>query len=266
MRSGRFMPFIAAALFTALGLDGCSGTDSIGPGGNTTSLARAFDALQGCATNVDIEQVNVMPPPFTNLAYAATPSAYISLRAGNGLHYAVFPTGKTAQAIAQDDIDLSVHDPSAALNSGTYTLAATGVCGGSGSATPHVVRLQDAFPTAFTGNQAGTVALRVIHLIPDFNGGITLSSNGSPVHGLDDLGTNNVPYAANSGVDSSHYNAGINLTGSTQLTIRTNANAVLATVPNFTFSPNHAYTLFVVGEVNPIAGGQAITVIPVQDF
>jgi len=269
MRSRRLTPFVAAAAvaLTALGLDGCSGNSSIGPSGNSTSQTRAFNGLQGCSTNIDIEQLNVTPVQFQNVAYAAVPGAYTSLRSGLGLHYAVFPTGQTSSALALADIDLIPHDPGGDPNSGTYTLAATGICGGgSGSTTPHLVRLQDAFPSAFTGSNVSTVALRVINLVPDLTGGVTLASNGSAVHGSDDAGTNNVNYAGNSGFNSSHYNAGINLAGSTQLTIRTNANAILANVPNFTFTPNHAYTLFVVGEVNPTAGGQAITVVPVQDF
>jgi hypothetical protein len=49
-------------------------------------------------------------------------------------------------------------------------------------------------------------------------------------------------------------------------TIRTNANAILATVPNFAFQPNHAYTLFVIGEVNPVGSGTPLTVVPVLDL
>ena len=270
MRSGRLTPFVAAAAaaLAVLGLDGCSGgNNSIGPSGNSTSRVRAFNGLQGCANNIDVEQLNVMPVGFTNLPYAAIPGGYTSLRAGNGLHYAIFPTGQMTGAVALADIDLLTHDPSGNANAGTYTLAAAGICSiTSGATAPHLVRLQDAFPFTFTGNNAGTVGLRVINLVPDLNGGVNLASNAASLHGSDDAGTSSVQYAGNGGLDSSHYNSGINLSGSTQLTIRTNANAVLATVPNFNFAPNHAYTLFVVGEANPTAGGQPITVVPVQDF
>src|SRR5690348_12489199 len=129
MRTGRTTLF-GAVLAVAIGLilSGCSGSNSIGPGGNTTSQVRAFNALQGCPANVDFEQINVAPIPFTNVAYGAAPGAYTSLRSGLGLHYGVFSTGQTANALALKDIDLLAHDSSNA-NSGTYTLTATGICG-----------------------------------------------------------------------------------------------------------------------------------------
>lgn len=270
MRTRRMTPHFAATLGTlaALSLAGCGGgTNSVGPGGNTVSLVRAVNALQGCPANVDIEQANVMPVPFQNLASGAVPAGYTSLRAGNGLAYGVFATGTTKPAIASTNVDLVARDPSGDPNSGHQTLVATGSCsGGAGVAAPQLLNLQDSFPFTFGGVNAGTVGLRVVNLIPDFNGGITLASNGAPLHGTDDAGTNAVPYASLGGFNGKHYNAGINLTGNPVLTIRTNANAILATVPNFNFQPNHAYTLFVIGRSNPPAGGQPVTVVPVLDY
>jgi len=268
MKFGRMSPFLAASVLAmaALGLAGC-GSDSVGPSGNSTTQVRSYNGLQGCPNNIDIEQIGVHPLTASNLAYNFVPSGYTSIRAGTGLHYGIFNTGQTSNALALADVDLLPHDPNGNANSGTYTLVATGICGGgSGTTTPHLVRLVDAFPFMFNGTSAGTVGLRVVNLVPDLTGGITLASNGTPLHGTDDSGTNNVPYAASSGYDSSHYNAGINLAGNPTLTVRTNANAILATVQNFTFAPNHAFTLFVIGEVSPTGGGQPIRVVPVQDF
>lgn len=267
-RMGTSTPFLAAGvlLVAGLGLAGCGG-DSVGPSGNSTTLARAVNGLQGCPTAVDIEQLNVQPVPFPNLAYAMTSGNYASLRAGTGLHYAVFPTGQAANGLATADVDLNPHDPNGDPNSGTYTLAAAGICGGgTGITTPHLIRLIDAFPSTFNGNNNGTVALRVINLVPDVGGGISLASNGAALHGTSDAATNNVPYVATPGYNTSNYNQGINLAGAPTLTIRTNANTVLATVPNFNFQANHAYTLFVFGEVTPTGGGQPISVLPVVDF
>ena len=268
MKFGRITPLIAASVLViaALGIAGC-GSNSVGPSGNSISQVKSFNALQGCAQNIDIEQVSVAQKTASNLAYGAVPFGYTSIRAGIGLHYGIFPAGQTSNALWLGDIDLNPHDPNGNLNSGTYTLTATGICGvGAGTTKPTLVRLIDAFPFTFTGANTGTVALRVVNLVPDLTGGITLASNGAALHGSDDAGTNNVPYATTSSFDGSHYNTGINLAGSPTLTIRTNANAILGTVQNFTFAPNHAFTIFVIGEVNPTNGGQAITVVPIVDF
>jgi hypothetical protein len=272
MRVSGVRPLVAASLviLSILALAGCGGggiLGSVGPGGNTTTRVKAYNALQGCPANIDIEQVGVQPVVFSNLAYNSVPAGYTSIRAGTGLHYAVFNTGQTTNALATADVDLNPHDVNDNPNTGTYTLAATGICGlGSGQASPHLVRLVDSFPFTFTGSNAGTVAIRVINLVPDLTGGITLASNGAALHGTDDAGTNNVPYATTSGFNGAHYNGGINLAGSLTLTIRTNANAILGTVQNFTFAPNHAFTIFVIGEVTPTAGGAPINVVPIQDF
>jgi hypothetical protein len=261
-------PFIAltAVVLGGLSVAGCGGGNSFGPGGNTTSQVRSFNGLQGCSSPVDFAQIGVQPAQFIS-GYGSPPAGYAAIRSGNGLHYAVFPHGATTNALATADIDLSPHDNGGSPSNGTYTLVATGACGTSvGAAAPRLVRLIDDWPSNFTGTQNGTVALRVINLVPDV-GNITLASNGLPLQGNDNTGTNNVEYAGNSGFVSTHYNANINLIGNPTLTVRTNANAVLATVPaNFNFAPNHSYTLFVIGEGNPVNGGQPITVVPVQDF
>jgi len=257
---------ITAVVLAGLVVAGCGGGNSVGPGGNTFSQVRSFNALQGCATPVDFEQIGILPAQFS-AGYGSAPARYAPIRAGNGLHYGVFNSGTTTNPIATANIDLSPHDTGGNANSGTYTLVATGACGATtGAGVPQLLRLIDAFPSDFTGTQNGTVALRVINLSPDV-GTVTLASNGLPLQGNDNTGTTNVEYAGNSGFVSSHYNSNINLTGSPVLTIRTNANAILATVPsNFTFAPNHAYTLFVIGEGTPVNGGQPIMVVPVQDF
>jgi hypothetical protein len=272
MRIPGIRPLIAASMIVLSGLAmaGCGGggiLGSIGPGGNTTTMVKSFNALQGCPNNIDIEQIGVQPVVFSNLPYDFVPAGYTSIRAGTGLSYAVFNTRQTTNPLATATIDLNAHDPAGNPNTGTYTLVATGICGlGAGDTSPHLVRLLDAFPFTFTGTGNGTVGLRLINLVPDLTGGITLASNGAALHGSDDPGTNNVPYATTSGFDSSHYNSGINLAGNPTLTIRTNANAILGTVQNFTFAPNHAFTIYVIGEVNPTAGGKAMQVVPIQDF
>lgn len=272
MRPRRFSRAFAVVtvLGAAVAIAGCSGgSGSLGPGGNTASLVRGINALEGCPTNVDIEQLNFTPlSALVNLPYGVAPSStYAAIRAGSGLHYGIFPTGTTTGALDTTDITLGPHDPQGDANSGTYTLAATGACNAPvGVAAPRLVRLQDSFPFRFAGPEAGSVGIRVINLIPDFNGGITLASNGAAVHGTDDAGTNNVEYAAKAGVSTSHYNSGLFLAGSPTLTIRTNANVPIATVPSFNFQPNHAYTLFVIGEVNPTAGAHGVTVVPAQDY
>ena len=268
MRSDRITSCLSAVLVAAaaLGLAGCTGNNSVGPSGNSITEVRGFNALQGCPANVDIGQANVAPT-FTNLSYGAAPSGYTSVRAGVGLHYGVFTTGQSSPALAAANVDLNPHDPTGNPSAGVYTLVGAGVCNpGSGMPAPRLVRLQDAFPSSFTGVNSGTVALRVVNLVPDQSGGITLASNGLAIHGSDDPGTNNVVYAGNGGTDTSRYNGGINPATNTALTIRNSSNAVIATVPNFTFQPNHAYTLFVIGEVNPTPGGHAVSVVPVLDF
>jgi len=267
MRKSPLTPFIGLAglILAGLGAAGCGG-GSIGPGGNTTSQVRSFNGLQGCSTPVDIEQIGVLPAQFSS-GFGATPAGYAAIRAGNGLHYGVFASNTTTNPIATSDVDLSPHDPGGNANSGTYTLVASGVCGTStGTTAPRLLRLIDAFPSNFSGTNNGTVALRVINLVPDLSGGVTLASNGLPLNGNNNEATNNVPYAGESGFNSSTYTTNINPAGNPTLTVRTNANAVLATVPNFTFTPNHAYTLFVIGEATPVNGGTAIRVVPVQDF
>ena len=212
MRTGRTSPFFAVALVVlgALALDGCSGgLGTFGPSGNSISFVRSIDALQGCPTNVDFEQLNVMPVTFSNVAYAVAPANYTSVRSGQGLHYGVFNTGQTSPAIALADINLDGHDSSSTNNTGTFTLVAAGVCGGgSGDTTPQLLRLRDLYPYDFSGRTCRTAGLRVIDLVPDLTGPITLASNGSALHGTDDPGTNNVEYAATSGFDSTHYNSG----------------------------------------------------------
>lgn len=269
IRSLRTAPLVAvtALIITGLGLAGC-GSDSVGPSGNSTALVKSINGLQSCPGNIDFTQMGVVPPTFVNVPYAVAPAAgYGSIRAGVGLNYGIYTTGNTTNPLATASIDLNPHDPNGNPNSGAYTLVATGICGApAGTTTPHLIRLVDAFPFTFGGSAANTVGLRVINLVPDVSGGISLYSNGAALHGSDDAGTNNVAYAATSGFDSTHYNSGLNLSGSPVLTIRTNANSILATVPAFNFAGNHAYTLYVFGEANPTAGGQSISVVPVQDF
>src|SRR5579872_775432 len=255
MRSHRLCVLvIAAAALAALGLDGCSGIGSIGPSGNSTSQVRAVNGLQGCPA-IDIEQLNVAPVQFPNVQAGVAPGAYTSVRSGLGLHYGVFQMGSMANPLALADVDLQPHDAAGNANTGTYTLVATGTCSGAvGSTAPQLVRLVDAFPFNFTGSAANTVAIRVINLVPDVGGGITLDINGASIHGTDDLGTNSVAYAGTANLDNSHYNEVSAIPSGATLTIRSSSNTVLATAPSFSFLPNHAYTLFVIGEVHPSAG------------
>jgi hypothetical protein len=277
MKLNRIAPLISAGILALIfaGLSGCGNGNSVGPGGNTSTRVRAFNGLQNCPTGVDFTQTG-LTPTFTNVTYGtfapattSTSSAnYQSIRAGVGLNYNVFQTGTSANSLASASVDLNPHDANSNNNTGTYTLVATGICGGgSGLTTPHIVRLIDSFPSSFVGQQTNTVAIRVVNLVSDVSGGITLFSNGAPLNGTDTQGTTSVPYAASSGFNGAHYNAGITLNSTPTLTIVDNANAVLATVPaSFQFQPNRAYTLFVVGELHPTGGGQPITVVPVQDF
>lgn len=257
---------VAAIAMGGLALFGC-GSDSVGPSGNSTSLVRSINALQACPANIDIAQQNVQPATATNLSYALAPTGYVSIRSGNGLNYAVYPTGSTTNPLTTTSIDLSPHDSNGNANTGTYTLVVTGLCsGGSGDTTPRLVRLVDAFPSNFTGGATGTVAIRLVNLIPDYTGTISLYSNGAALNGGDNSGTNSVPYAVRNSFDGTHYNGGIALVGSPTLTIVNNANQTLATLNNVSFPANHAYTLFAIGEVNPVNGGQAVRIVAVQDF
>jgi hypothetical protein len=277
MKFNRIGPLIKAGLLALVlaVLSGCSGSNSIGPSGNSTARVRSFNALQNCPTGVDFTQTG-LTPTFTNVTYgafspAATPASnanYQSIRAGTGLNYNVFPTGMSTGALATASVDLNPHDVNSSNNTGTYTLVATGICGGgSGITTPQMIRLLDSFPSTFVGSQAGTVAFRVINLVPDVGGNITLFSNGAALSGSDNTGTNSVPYAATSGFNGAHYNSGITLNTTPALTIVDSSNAILATVdPTFQFQANHAYTLFVIGELHPVGGGHPITVVPVEDF
>jgi len=272
MRFPQIAPLAAGVLvLAALGLAGC-GSDSVGPSANSSAQVRAINALQGCP-NIDIRQPNIQPIPFPNMSYGQilpnpVSATHAPLRAGTA-NYAVYQTGTTINPlVASTSVALDPHSPSGNANSGTYTLAAAGACGaasGSGTQQPQLIRLLDAFPT-FTAGSQGTVALRVINLIADFPGTINLFSNGAGLNGTDNAGTNAVQFAGNPGVDTSHYNAGISLAGNPPLTIVSNSNAVLATVPsNLTFVPGHSYTLFVIGEVNPTGGGQAVKAIATLD-
>ena len=274
-QSFKFVALSAAALFLGAAMSGCGNGNSIGPGANSLSRVRLVSALLNCNSNVDFTQTGTTLPisPSGGLAYrdvTSTPtSPYSSVRAGIGINYSVFPTGTTTGAIATANVTLSPHDDSSTNSDGTYTLIATGICGtGTGFNAPNLIRLIDSYPTTFTGPTANTAAIRVVNLSPDA-GNISLFSNGALLNGTDALGVSNVPYAVGTGFTGSHYDGGIVTNSPLNLTIRNSANGILTTATNtsaVSLTSNHAYTLFVFGQVTPGATGKPLDVKLVQDF
>lgn len=271
----KFVALSAAALFLGAAISGCGNGNSIGPGANSLSRVRLVSALLNCNSSVDFTQTGTTLPisPSGGLAYkdvTSTPtSPYSSVRAGIGISYSVYPTGTTTGAIATANVTLSPHDDTASNSDGTYTLIATGICGtGTGFNAPNLVRLIDSYPTTFTGATANTAAIRVVNLSPDA-GNISLFSNGALLNGTDAIGVSNVPYAVGTGFAGSHYDGGIVTNSPLNLTIRNSANGILTTATNtsaVTLTSNHAYTLFVFGQVTPGATGKPLDVKLVQDF
>jgi hypothetical protein len=259
------LPWIGTFGVLAALLAGCGGNSSLGPGANTTSRVRVFNALGGCpgtgAVTVLQSNNSVALNPANGVAYG-TASGYQLVRSGNGINTNVYTAGTTTPPLApQVSVDLAPHDTNS--NNGTYTVAVSGVCGQTtgAPAAPQIKRYIDNPGTPAT-NQA---LLRVVNLSPDAGSVVLYNTSGNPpvpiavagfpTNGVGYLG--NTDYVAVTPIAGQSFNFSLISAGQA---LPLPANAGVANL-----QAGNAYTLFVFGEVNPTGGGQPLNIVLVQD-
>jgi hypothetical protein len=131
------------------------------------------------------------------------------------------------------------------------------------TAPPTLFRFIDAAPTI--NGTTPTTFLRVINLAPDTVGttGLSVDSNNQPISGLANIG-----YGAPT--SSSKY-APIQIIGGSSLSLSIRfgaANQVVSTATSLSsvnLLVGHAYTLFLIGEVNPANGAPALDAVLTED-
>ncbi|CCW36271.1 hypothetical protein CWRG_01602 [Chthonomonas calidirosea] len=254
-------------------LVGCGG---LGTGPNTTSRVRLLNALIGGPSGgVNIVQrgmpVNTQPLLYGQILPSANGgiSAYYTVVSGGD---AITGTGVNTDVYAAPAVSgtplapeasflLSPHTPG--QSDGTYTIIVAGIVGQTGAEGPTLFRAIDNVPSISYGTT--NAYLRVINLAPDTAGtaGITLLNNGLPIQGLTNISygtpsssSNYVPLSvvAGSTFDFSVVAAGSNTPIPTQ-----------SDISHVTLQAGHAYTMFFIGEVNPINGAPHFDVILTED-
>ena len=242
-----------AGVFIAL-MSGCgSGSNtSLGPGGNTTSQLRSYNALV-CSTynSLDFAQ-RVSTALLTQGAVYGQINGYNTVPAGNGINDFAIQTGTV---VAQKSFDLHPD--------GSYTLAAAGDCSQASASgvTPTLFQFTDTPPT--TAQLSASAALRIIHLAPATAAGyqtIDVYNAGLPLSGLTNIGYGTASVYAL--LPAATYN----------LSLHSHATNALLPVPAATtnllaslnLAAGHVYTLFVIGTTNNVPN-EAFDVKWVQD-
>ncbi len=269
----RFKITTAVILATATLLSGCG----LGTGANTTSRVRLFNALvNGPVAGASFVQrgvpLNIASPVLygqmspavstTSVAQYYTVVSGGSSITGAGVNTDVYAYPSISGTTLAPEQSFLLDPHTAGSSVGTYTIAVAGISG-STTAPPTLFRFIDAAP-AISGTTP-TTFLRVINLASDTAGttGLSVDSNNQPIAGL-----TNIAYGAPT--SSSNY-VPIQIVGSSSLSLSIRfgaANQVVSTITPLNavnLMVGHAYTLFLIGEVNPVNGGQALDAILTQD-
>ncbi len=268
------LKFSAALLgATATFLSGCG----LGTGTNTTSRVRLFDALvNGPVAGVSFVErgvpLNIATPvtygQFSPGATSTTPAQYYTVVSGGssitgaGVNTDVYSYPSISGTTLAPEQSFLLDPHTAGSTNGTYTMAVAGITG-STTAPPTLYRFIDDAP-AISGTTP-TTFLRVINLAPDTAGttGLSVDSNNQPIAGL-----TNIAYGSPS--SSSSY-VPIQIVGSSTLSLSIRfgaANQVVTTVTPLNavnLLVGHAYTLFLIGEVNPVNGAPALDAVLTED-
>ncbi len=262
-----FPAIVCLAGALAAGLTGCGSSSSNGT--NAVSQVRALNAVQGGPNAVDIYERDIIALA-TGVAYGQVSPAtgYMQVASGGNatfgsgqVDFTAYPTGTTPTVAGTGDITRNqwiLDNHGAGTTNGTYTVALAGIVGQTGTTAPKLVRLIDN-PSIAAGTSAAYI--RLANLVPDSaSTGIQLYNNGGPVTGL-----SGVVYTADT--PASNYVPITILNGQAlSLSVRDSSNnTLLNTVPG-QFAAGHAYTVFVIGEVNPVNGGHALSAVVTTDL
>ncbi len=264
----------AAVLVLATTLaSGCG----LGTGTNTTSRVRLFNALvNGPVAGASFVQrgvpLNIASPVLyggmSPGSSAVTPPQYYTVVSGgssitgSGVNTDVYAYPSISGSTLAQEQSFLMDPHTAGATDGTYTIAVAGITG-SLTAPPTLFRFIDAAPTI--SGTTPTTFLRVINLAPDTVGttGLSVDSNNQPITGLTNIG-----YGAPS--TSSNY-APIQIIGGSSLSLSIRfgaANQVVSTATSIStvnLLVGHAYTLFLIGEVNPANGAPALDAVLTED-
>lgn len=260
-------------LIFGVALTGCG---SLGSGPNTISRVRLVNALigspnggvnfvqRGLAVNLNSAvlygQVQPSGVPFVN--YYTVVSGGNSIT-GGGVNTDLYPAPATSGAVLAPEQSFLLSPHTSGQSDGTYTIIAAGIVGQNGGNAPALLRAIDNVPAIPSGTS--NTYLRVINLAPDTVGtaGLNMNSNGQPIQGLV-----NIAYGTPN--SSSNYIA-IPTTGNTLFNLSVTYAVSNASIPTqhslngMSLLAGHAYSIFLIGEVNPTSGAPAFDYILAED-
>lgn len=252
----------------ALGLSGCGGNNnSVGPSSNAVSGVRTFDALACTSSNsINIVQRGsnlnqagalgygqIQPAGLVQHPSGIPASYYYLVNSGNGVSTTAYPTGSQTQ----------LANSSFTLNTNTnYTIAAVGDCtqAAGNAQAPSLQQLTDN-PPSTSSIPANTAEVRVVNFSPNSTPLSIWNNSANPptaISGLSTQGFNTSSGSSYVAVPANTYNLTVRNSAGTTLTTQSSLSAV-------NFAAGHAYTIFIIGEINPASGIQPFDAKVVQD-
>jgi hypothetical protein len=244
LRKAGLLTCAGIAVFCAAVLTGCGGNNSVGPGANTTSRVRVFNALENVPNNAAIDILTSSTAVALNspggVAYGLS-SNYMLVRAGNGVNANVYPTGTMTNPLASSNSIGNLDPHTSGSNNGTFTVAAAGVVGQAGNLAPQIIRFIDAPNTP----PAGQALIRLINLAPNANSAVLENISGNPPSAVAIPGfpTNGIAYAA-----GSDYVAVTPIAGqSFNLNVFSGGQALLANAVTANFQAGNTYSIYIFG-------------------
>ncbi len=261
----------SAALLGSLSLMAFTGCGT-GSGPNTTSRVRLFDALvggpaggisivqRGMALNASALAYGTAAPSSVNAYYTVVSGG--SSITGSGVNTDVYAWPSVSGAALAPEQSFLLSPNTAGQNNGTYTIAAAGITG-STTTPPVLYRFIDNAP-ALTST-LNVVALRVINLAPDTAGttGLSLDNNNQPVLGLSNIAygdpASSASYIQIPILNGIPFQFSITYGSANQ---KVNTQTPLS---NIALVSGHSYTLFLIGEVNPVNGAPGLDYVLTTD-
>lgn len=244
------------ATCAAIGLAGCgSGNNSLGPGGNTTSRVRMFNAL-ACpdASSLDVAERTNTEIAFSGVGYSQA-TDYVTLPSGNGINHFILKAGTRTEEAPQTPLTLKPNT--------NYTFAAIGDCAQTISAlSPKLIELTDTVPNSLNGSM---ISIRLVNITPSADlttESVDLYNQGQPIGGLGGVlyGKASEYVTLPSGPN---YDFTVRTTGShNPVTIPANS---LSTLNSDAAMGGGAYTVFLIGEINGSAAAGPLNIKIVKD-
>jgi hypothetical protein len=257
MKFGRyhFLTTVCLACTLAVGLLGCGGSSSLGPGTNNYGNYRVFNGLlvsnnpTGAAINVAL-RTPTSTPVITSLAEGtlSPASGYLQTTVGNGVNFYAFePSASTPTVSGSFDVQANTYY--SVFVTGIYVPTTNTVTAGE------VVRLTDTTPTSQLQTSAGlpttNAAIRIFNGAPDTPTiYVSNDTSGTPA---DVPGFDAITYATASGNQTTTGLTGgyLVLPGGTAytFTVRSGSSTgqALLSIPNFTPAAGTAYTIVITG-------------------